>query len=263
MKQRTITAILALIVFIPFIIKGGLAFELFVYLLATIALFELIRMREIGGYIVPAILAVLILWTLLLRDTHFLIADFSKFEWVTIIILLLLAYTVLVKNKFTFDHAGFILMATFYVGIGFYYLIETRDGSGMDGLKNIFFAFLIVWSTDTGAYLFGRAFGKRKLWPTISPNKTIEGAIGGIVIAVVVSVIFHLITPFPHTILAVIIVTIIASIFGQVGDLVESALKRIYGVKDSGKILPGHGGILDRFDSLLFVIPLLHIIQFF
>lgn len=263
MKQRTITAILALIVFIPVIIIGGLVFELFVYLLATIALFELIRMRKIGGYIVPSILAILILWGLLLRDTNFFIADFSKFEWVTIIILLLLAYTVLVKNKFTFDHVGFILLATFYVGIGFHYLIETRDGSGLVGLKNIFFAFLIVWSTDTGAYLFGRAFGKRKLWPTISPNKTIEGALGGIVIAVVISVIFHLITPFPHTLVVVILVTIIASIFGQVGDLVESALKRIYGVKDSGNILPGHGGILDRFDSFLFVIPLLHIIHFF
>ncbi|KPH76988.1 MULTISPECIES: phosphatidate cytidylyltransferase [Bacillaceae] len=263
MKQRTITAILALIVFIPFIIIGGFAFELFVYLLATIALFELVRMRKIGGYMVPPILAVLLLWILLLRDSLFLLTDFSKFEWVTIIILLLLAYTVLVKNKFTFDHAGFILLATFYVGIGFYYLIETRDGSGIVGLKNIFYAFLIVWSTDTGAYLFGRAFGKRKLWPTISPNKTIEGALGGIVLAIVISVIFHLITPFPHSLLAVILVTIIASIFGQIGDLVESALKRIYGVKDSGKILPGHGGILDRFDSLLFVIPLLHIIQFF
>ncbi|RKQ37514.1 phosphatidate cytidylyltransferase [Oceanobacillus halophilus] len=262
MKERTITALVALIIFIPFVIIGDWPFELFIYLIATIGLLELIHMRKTEGYLFPTILAVLMLWIILIRDAAFL-SNYPKFEWVTLIILLLLAYTVLVKNKFTFDHVGFILLSTFYVGIGFFYLLETRDGSAAEGLKNIFFAFLIVWSTDTGAYLFGRAFGKRKLWPTISPNKTIEGAIGGIILACVVTFIFHLINPFPHHLLIVVVVTIVASIFGQIGDLVESALKRNYGVKDSGKILPGHGGILDRFDSVLFVLPLLHIIQFF
>ncbi|WP_156289095.1 phosphatidate cytidylyltransferase [Oceanobacillus salinisoli] len=263
MKQRTITAVLALLVFLPFIIIGGWPFDILVYIIATVGLMELIRMRNIADYAIPSILALFILWLILMQNHYPFASYFPKSEWITLIILLLLAYTVLVKNKFTFDHVGFILLATFYVGIGFFYLIETRDGSRVEGLKNIFFAFLIVWSTDTGAYLFGRAFGKRKLWPTISPNKTVEGAVGGIILACVVAGIFHLITPFPHNMLAVILVTIAASIFGQVGDLVESALKRNYGVKDSGNILPGHGGILDRFDSLLFVIPLLHIIQFF
>ncbi|RDW17806.1 phosphatidate cytidylyltransferase [Oceanobacillus chungangensis] len=262
MKQRTITALLALIVFVPFVIIGGWPFKILVAGLATISLFELIRMRKNNGYWVSSILAALLLWVILLYNQSeiFSFLVLSELEIITIIILLLLSYIVLVKNKFTFDDAGFILLATFYVGLGFYYLMETRDGA--NGLSNIFYAFFIIWSTDTGAYLFGRAFGKRKLWPTISPNKTVEGAIGGIVLACVIAVIFHLIHPFPHSLLIVIGVTILASIFGQIGDLVESALKRNYGVKDSGKILPGHGGILDRFDSLLFVLPILHIIQF-
>lgn len=261
MKQRIITAIIALLVFLPIIIIGNWPFTLFVYLLATIGIYELIRMRRIQKYIIPLVISFLMLWLILFQETWEFTLTYSKFELLTFFILLLLAYTVLVKNKFTFDHAGFILLATFYLGIGFYYLIDIRDGES--GLKNIFFAFLIIWSTDTGAYFIGRKFGKRKLWPEISPNKTIEGAIGGILLACIVAIIFHFITPFPKSLFVVIIVTILASIFGQIGDLVESALKRNYGVKDSGNILPGHGGILDRFDSLLFVLPLLHIILFF
>lgn len=262
MKQRIITAILALLVFLPFVIFGGLPFTLLIYLIASIGLMELLRMRYIPLFSIPGIIGIFGLWLILLPEesTLFPIGNFSILNMFTVIILFLLAYTVLVRNKFTFDEAGFVLLTTLYVGIGFYFLIETR--LGVNGLSNILFAFLIIWATDTGAYFSGRAFGKRKLWPDISPNKTVEGAIGGIVTACVVAIIFHLIHPFPHSLLFVILVAIFASIVGQVGDLVESAFKRNYGVKDSGKILPGHGGILDRFDSLLFVLPFLHLIQF-
>ncbi|WP_087972877.1 phosphatidate cytidylyltransferase [Oceanobacillus rekensis] len=262
MKQRTITAILAIIVLLPFVIIGGLPFTFLVYLIATVGLMELIKMKDLGKYAIPNILVVILLWMILIPSSSSLLSTgwFSKFELVALIILLLLSYTVLVKNKFTFDHVGFILLSAFYVGLGFFYLIETRQGS--NALSNILYAFFIIWATDTGAYLFGRAFGKRKLWPVISPNKTVEGAIGGILLACIVAVVFHMVNPFPHPIIIVIAVTVIASIFGQIGDLVESAFKRYYGVKDSGNILPGHGGILDRFDSLLFVLPLLHFIHF-
>ncbi|WP_249869754.1 phosphatidate cytidylyltransferase [Oceanobacillus saliphilus] len=262
MKQRTITALLALIVFLPFVIIGGLPFTILIYAIATIGLLELIKMRGIGKYILPNILVIILLWLFLIPSTSSILNHswFTKFEMIALIILLLLTYTVLVKNKFTFDHVGFILLAAFYVGLGFFYLLETRAGS--NALSNILYAFFIIWATDTGAYFFGRAFGKKKLWPTISPNKTVEGALGGIMLAIAVGIVFHLVSPFPHSLLAVIVVTILASIFGQIGDLVESAFKRNYGVKDSGKLLPGHGGILDRFDSLLFVLPLLHLINF-
>ncbi len=135
--------------------------------------------------------------------------------------------------------------------------METRDA----GLVYIFYSLFIIWATDTGAYFTGRAIGKRKLWPEISPNKTIEGFVGGIVCAVIVSILFGLLTKMNVPILSLSIVTLFLSVFGQVGDLVESALKRHYQVKDSGNILPGHGGILDRFDSLLFVWPLIHFLH--
>ncbi|MCM3739014.1 phosphatidate cytidylyltransferase [Oceanobacillus luteolus] len=262
MKQRIITAILALIVFLPIVIIGDLPFTLFIYLIATIGLMELLRMRHIPLVSIPGLIGMIGLWLILLPDQSaiFPIGFLSITDIYTVIILFLLAYTVLVRNKFTFDEAGFVLLTTLYVGIGFYFLVETRLGT--QGFSNILFAFFIIWATDTGAYFVGRALGKRKLWPDISPNKTVEGAIGGILAAVIVAVIFHLIQPFPHSLVIVIIVSIFASIVGQVGDLVESAFKRNYGVKDSGKLLPGHGGILDRFDSLLFVLPFLHLIQF-
>ncbi|ASN05701.1 phosphatidate cytidylyltransferase [Virgibacillus necropolis] len=264
MKQRIQTAILALIVFVPLVYIGGLPFTIFVYLMATIALIELLRMRKVGKYSIPAFLAIIILWLLLLDKPFDWIPyiGFTKSEIIMMFAMLLLSYTVLVKNKFTFEDAGFILLATVYVGMGFFYLIETRDENSFKGLMNIFYVLLVIWATDTGAYFFGRAFGKRKLWPMISPNKTIEGAVGGILLSVIVGVLFQLFTSFHFSMIIVIGVTILVSIFGQIGDLVESAFKRYYGVKDSGDILPGHGGILDRLDSLLFVLPVLHFIHF-
>lgn len=262
MKQRIITAILALFIFLPFVLIGDLPFTILVYIMATIGLFELMRMRKIAKYSLASILGIALLWLVLMPvEADMLFGRFLKSEVIMLAVMFLLAYTVLVKNKFNFDHAGFILLSTIYVGMGFFFLIETRN-SEVNGLTMILYVFLIIWATDTGAYFFGKAFGKRKLWPEISPNKTVEGAVGGILLACLVGVIFQLLSPIATSVLAIIGVTVLASVFGQVGDLVESAFKRYYGVKDSGNLLPGHGGILDRFDSMLFVLPILHFIGF-
>ena len=122
------------------------------------------------------------------------------------------------------------------------------------------YALLIVWITDSGAYLIGRKIGKNKLAPHISPNKTWEGSIGGSLSTVVIvgAYLYFAQAAFPYSFSTMLLWTLVFSVGGQLGDLIESAFKRHYGVKDSGKILPGHGGILDRFDSLLFVLPLMH-----
>ncbi|SOB93213.1 phosphatidate cytidylyltransferase [Ureibacillus xyleni] len=261
MKQRIITAVIAAALFIPFVIYGNLPFTFLVYVIAAVGLYELLRMKEIPIFSIPGIIGLLTVFSILLPEKYTLILmnfTTSKLEFLMIAVVLLLIYTVVVKNHFTFDEVGFILLSALYVGIGFYYLIETRNA----GLQFIIFALLIVWTTDSGAYFVGRKIGKQKLWPEISPNKTIEGFIGGIITAVVFACVMQLIYPLTESWIALIVITIIASIFGQLGDLVESAIKRHYAVKDSGKILPGHGGILDRFDSLLFVLPLLHFLQF-
>lgn len=258
MKQRILTAIIALIIFVPFVIYGNWPFVLLTYVLATIGWLELMRMR-LGRTLIllPSIIALCFLWMMLLPKT----VSFplmTKPELIIIFVMLLLAYTVLSKNKFTFDDASFMLLATIYISMGFYFLIQAR----MMGLNYILFILFIIWATDTGAYFLGSALGKKKLWPKISPNKTIEGALGGIVLASIVGVIFQLIYPFNMSMLTIIIVSIVISVVGQIGDLTASAYKRHFGVKDSGQILPGHGGILDRLDSLLFVLPLMYIIHF-
>lgn len=260
MKQRIITAVFALVVFIPFVLYGKLPFVLFMYVLATIGLTELLNMYNIKKYSFLYFCSILFLWLILLPSSKIKIStySFSKYEVIILFTMLLLSYTVLVKNKFTFDHVAFILLSTLYVGFGFYFLTVAR----MDGLNYLLFVLFIIWATDTGAYFAGRYFGNRKLWPDISPNKTIEGAIGGILIACLVGIVFQLVHPFNQSFLVVLIITIFVSIIGQIGDLVASAYKRHYEVKDSGNLLPGHGGILDRMDSLIFVLPFLYLIQF-
>jgi phosphatidate cytidylyltransferase len=124
----------------------------------------------------------------------------------------------------------------------------------------IFFLLAVIFANDTGALYAGKAFGRNKLYPEVSPNKTREGAIGGLILGLIIAIIFlkiealkvHAIDP------AILILVFALSAATQTGDLVESMIKRSYGVKDSGGILPGHGGILDRVDGLLFAIPVLY-----
>ena len=262
MKQRIITAVIAAALFIPFVIYGQLPFTILIYAMAAVGLFEVLKMRGISLFSVPGIISLLSLFIILMPNSWSEqiqdITKYSRIEYLFICAILLLIYTVLVKNKFTFDDVGFLLASALYVGIGFHFFIATRE----EGLAYVVYALVIVWTTDSGAYFIGRKLGRNKLWPEISPKKTIEGFVGGIVVALISVIIFQWIANLDISWIALIVVSIVASIFGQLGDLVESAIKRHYGVKDSGNILPGHGGILDRFDSLLFVLPLLYFLHF-
>jgi len=157
--------------------------------------------------------------------------------------------------------AGSGAMAMVYCGImpGLMALLQ-RDG-GEDGGYWILMAFAVVWGSDTGAYFSGRAFGKHKLAPRVSPKKTVEGAVGGLLASVTAVVIFKL-TALPE--LAwwqVFALAVPANILGQTGDLCESLIKRAHGVKDSGIIIYGHGGMLDRIDALIFALPWFYFFQ--
>lgn len=259
MKTRIISAVVAMIIFIPMIILGGIPFTILTYAMATIALYEIYKMRNFSLFTGHGMISILLLWIILLPTKYVDLLSFSrlgKYEFVAIAALIYLAYTVIVKNKINFDDIGFSFISVMYIGIGFHFIVETR----MVGLIYILYALTIVWVTDSGAYFVGRAMGKNKLWPEISPNKTIEGFIGGVISALIAAVLYKFITHMSIPLGTLLILTTVLSIFGQLGDLVESAIKRHYNVKDSGNIMPGHGGILDRCDSWLFVLPLLHLL---
>ncbi|MDT2824700.1 phosphatidate cytidylyltransferase [Vagococcus lutrae] len=262
MKQRVITAVIALLVFIPIIWYGGVVFQFAVALLAAVAIYELFRMRGLKINSFEGVISIIgVLFLVLPIDDwfFFLPATAANFYLFYLSVMVLLSASVFSKNTYTFEDAAFPVLATLYVGIGFKSFLLAR-GLGQD-FSVLIYGLAIVWSTDIGAYMIGRKVGKNKLAPHVSPNKTIEGSLGGILCALAASLIVFLIYPaktyFGHSVWALLPMTVVLSVAGQLGDLVESALKRFYGVKDSGKILPGHGGILDRFDSLLFVFPLM------
>ena len=123
--------------------------------------------------------------------------------------------------------------------------------------------FIFIWVNDTGAYLVGSRWGKRRLAPNISPKKSVEGSIGGLLLVLLSAVVLRLLL-FPElSWLSILLIAAVVAIFGTIGDLFESSLKRQAGVKDSGKLIPGHGGILDRIDSLLLAVPAVYLLLAF
>ncbi len=137
-------------------------------------------------------------------------------------------------------------------------LLMVKIREHQNGMHWVLLTLLIVWATDTGAYFAGRFLGKKLLFPTVSPKKTWSGAFGGTVVAVGVTLLYgHFFISAIHPV-ELAIVALVTSAFSQVGDLCESLLKRAVNVKDSSGILPGHGGVMDRFDSLIFALPIMN-----
>jgi phosphatidate cytidylyltransferase len=163
------------------------------------------------------------------------------------------------KKEGIFSNWAWMIGGIFYVGWLLSYLVALRLEPGIEafpeiGRNLVFLTFFVTFGSDTMAYFIGKAIGRHKLAPRISPGKTWEGTIAGIIGAVIVSLLFTLSTPFelPLNYLHSILLGVLISIFGQIGDLVESLLKRHSGAKESGSLMPGHGGLLDRMDSVVF-----------
>lgn len=174
---------------------------------------------------------------------------------VSIILFLCLRQFLQLRIRQAFINFSLTLGGILYISFLFSYIVPLRDIFSL-GARLVITIFFATWMGDTGAYLIGRKWGKHKLFPRVSPHKSWEGFIGAILASCVAMFISRIWLFFPlvHT----LILGVLIGVMGQMGDFFESMLKREVGIKDFGKILPGHGGVLDRFDSLLFTVPLFY-----
>lgn len=221
---------------------GGLAFQIFVAIIAIVMFFEY---RRICGPALPKRVSTIAFAFLLLN-----IAAWIGRAYDTAIILTLFAALSLWAWEALIRRSGWGALGLAYVLLPFFALVHLR-GSSAEGFHLILLLFACVWGADTMAYFTGRAIGGPKLAPAISPGKTWSGFFGGLIGGVliawgVMAVIGYSMLPMFFAVAAILV------LFSQIGDLFESALKRRFGVKDSGTIIPGHGGVLDRIDGLVF-----------
>ena len=258
MKKRVISAIVALIICIPLLIIGGYPFYIGVSVLSVIGYYEIINLKERERKI-PLFIKLLGLVTYLMIvldnvvNSNVFLIDYKVLAIDAFALMLPIIFYD--KKKYNVNDALYLIGFSIFLGITFNFLMIFRN---ID-INYLIYILLITIMTDTFAHFFGTKIGKYKLCPSVSPNKTIEGAVGGAIMGTFISSVFYL-TVFGGKMLIVILISLMLSIVAQCGDLVFSAIKREYDVKDFGKIMPGHGGVLDRFDSLLFSILIFSIV---
>jgi len=249
LKKRVIIAIWGIPLLITVIWFGEPWFTILVAIWGLLAVFEFYRMAS-ALKVVPLTYFGLI-WTLLFILSPHFNYDFLVPLLLTSAVILSLIYLPLRQRKeLAFASWAWTIAGILYIGWLLSYLIALR---GLDDGRNwVFFTLFTTFGSDTAAFFIGRALGRHHFAPSISPGKTWEGAVGGIFGAIIVSLILVTLLSLPISYWQAILVGFLVSIFGQLGDLIESLLKRNMGIKDSGKLLPGHGGFLDRLDSIVF-----------
>lgn len=265
MITRIITGIIGIALAALVIQTGGMLFAAFALVLALMAWFEYVRAfseRGMGLTFATGLAGITLLWYA---------GEYGNAELMmaasTLIVLVVLLETVLRHSVTSIMDAVTSIAGVFYFGFPFAYMVMLRDmqpgvmiltslGAFQFGAALIWIMFIGTWASDTFAYFTGSAFGRHKLCPSISPNKTIEGFLGSVVGTTASVAGLGIFFSLPAKEMALLGLAI--SILATLGDLVESVAKRYTGIKDSGNIIPGHGGIWDRFDSVLFTAPLVY-----
>ncbi len=260
LKTRVITAVIGAIVLAVCISFGGVAFTGLVMLLTILGLSEyanIIRHLKLKLAILPMFLFLVLVLGAISYENYAVAAAI----WIFSMFIFCAEY---LRGGFKFASFGASIFGYHYLLLGFGSLILLRTDYFYDrigvafgeyplGEYLIWFLLFCTWASDTFAYFGGSKFGKHKIVPHISPNKTLEGFIAGFVGTIVTGFVYAVLVGLPTTFCVVLAALI--GVVAPVGDLFESKLKRVSGIKDSGQLLPGHGGVLDRFDSLLFVAP--------
>ncbi|MFW5787411.1 MAG: phosphatidate cytidylyltransferase [Halanaerobiales bacterium] len=262
LTKRIVSAAFGIAIMVAFIMWGSFPFYLFMMAVTSLAMREFIRFLPQNyhkDYFILILLSLIIISYTYFYNKGFLL----KLSPGIIFILLFFTLFIYHITNYNYDNILFTmsvnLMALIYIGGGMALLLLLRDLSYNDFFETglLWLALIVTWAADTGAYFTGKYFGKRSLAKKLSPNKTIEGAFGGVGLAIIaVSLYLKILDFFSYE---WILYAIFAAMAAIMGDLFESSLKRDMEIKDSGSLIPGHGGILDRFDSLLFTIAFTYI----
>ncbi len=261
MVIRTISGIIGLPILAVFVIIGGIPLKIGILALSLIGLYEFYK--AVSKKIMPVHLASFLATVCY---TMFLDCEFNEYYRMGTMILCAAVFLFIV---FMYGKIGIFDISVSF--IGFFYITFMLGNvfllrEAVDGIYTVWFIFICAFCSDTGAYFVGSVFGKHKITPVLSPKKTLEGALGGIIFTGLVAGFYgycmYEIWNVGKENMTIFygIVGVVGSVAAQIGDLAASSIKRQVEIKDFGKIMPGHGGVLDRFDSVLFTSPLIYIL---
>ncbi|MDY3973779.1 phosphatidate cytidylyltransferase [uncultured Veillonella sp.] len=264
LKTRVITALIGFIIAIIAITVGGYFFSGLILLLTLLGWREFVSMIKKLNITLPAT------WGYVFTAIIMLTLMFHQYKWALIsavgsVMLLSIIY-IFSQKRITLDVLTYAVFGFFYINGGFASILILRENTAYDffsvpftaahmGELMLWLLLFCTWASDTFAYFAGRKWGQHRIVPKISPNKTLEGFIGGFIGCILTGVVYAWLTGIPVGLGGV--VGFLTGIVAPLGDLFESKLKRHCSIKDSGVLLPGHGGVLDRFDSLLFAAPMI------
>jgi phosphatidate cytidylyltransferase len=259
-SKRWITGVIAVPILFCIIVYGGEeAFAVLIIFASLAGMDEYNRMAFGRGYTLEKAETMLIALFILLAAFFANLSLLPAVLTFAVMLVLMLNLLRIRRHGLDMTHAGRVILGILYIPLLMAHFILVRRTPS--GVLWIFLILVVAFSGDIAAYYVGRRFGKRKLLPEVSPGKTVEGTIGLVVGSIAGSVLFKLflfpMLPIAHA----VVLGLVGSVVGQLGDLSESALKRAAGVKDSGTLLPGHGGILDRLDCLMFITPFVYYYQ--
>lgn len=266
-RTRLISGIVLVILALVFIINGGWVLwsvSLILSLIGLMELYRVFRVHKTGlgftGYVLTVVYYVLLAGASVFH---------MPINWLLYVMIVMMVFLFIMVNRYPKYHSSQIMQAVFgilYVGVMFSFLYQTR--MLQNGTYTVWLIFISSWGCDTCAYCVGKLIGRHKMSPVLSPKKSVEGAIGGVAGTMLLTYIYACIfaVQMDITHIQVCILTLISAagaLLSMVGDLTASAIKRNYDVKDYGKLIPGHGGVLDRFDSVIFTAPVIYFLAYY
>ncbi len=260
MLIRIISAVVAIPILLIFIILGGLPLRVASFVVSTIGMYELYK--AVSGKIKPVHIVGFLLNTLYFCYPYIssYVHPFTDIKLLALSVIVIMFILVVFHSTNNIHDGAVTIFGFLYLGVIICLINDVRESS----ILYAWLPFIFAFASDTGAYFVGSKFGKHKLTPVLSPKKSVEGAVGGIVTTAVLSAVYALLCvkffDMPKSAVSLLaLMGAVGSVFGQLGDLAASSVKRYVGIKDYGNIMPGHGGVMDRFDSVLFTLPFVYV----